>query len=193
MTFSSDGYLLAASIYLEDGIEIWDIATGEILRHISKHYTLESLRPARTLAVVFSPDDARLAATLEPGTVLTYDVHTGTHLETFHDFFEGLSYDSRISRQHLQAELRMHIFNDESSINAPPNQHISISRNIFSTFTICEEGTWILRGQQRVLWLPPEYRPIRIASYDGFVILGCRRGIILRFQFAVDALDKVLV
>ncbi|EHK15471.1 uncharacterized protein TRIVIDRAFT_165017 [Trichoderma virens Gv29-8] len=98
MTFSSDGYLLAASIYLEDGIEIWDITTGESLRHISNPYTLESV-----------------------------------------------------------------------------------------------QGTWILRGQQRVLWLPPEYRPIRIAIYDGFVILGCRRGIILRFQFAVGALDKVLV
>lgn len=141
------------------------------------------------VAMAFSPDGAQLGLTLESGVVQIYDVQTGACLRDFDNFFEPLLHDFGFTKLRLQTDLR--IFGYRECINAPPTGQ-ALMRRALSAFTVCGKGTWIMRGKQRVLWLPPEYRPSKVEIHDGFFICRTDRGRYLYFQLAVGELDKVL-
>lgn len=141
------------------------------------------------VAMAFSPDGTQLGLTLESGVVQIYDVQTGVCLRDFDNFFEPLLHDFGFTKLRLQTDLR--IFGYRDCIKAPPTGQALMRRGL-SAFTVYEKGTWIMRGKQRVLWLPPEYRPSKVEIHDGFFICRTDRGRYLCFQLAVGELGKVL-
>ncbi|KAL7934913.1 hypothetical protein V8C35DRAFT_300153 [Trichoderma chlorosporum] len=188
MTISSDSSLLATCMEVEgltEGNIVWicDLITGEILCEILRDVAFGEY----ATAVGFSPDDAQIAVTLTSGAVLIYDVRMGTHLQTVDNFFEPLDCEPKYFN--LQFRTEQFIFAHDGSVAVPP----LLKRNEFSPFMICKERTWILRGQQRVLWLPPELRPYVMKVCNGFVAcITTRSSDLLYFQFAVGELDKAL-
>ncbi|KAK4083498.1 uncharacterized protein Triagg1_1160 [Trichoderma aggressivum f. europaeum] len=189
LTISSDDTLMAAS---DRGmIHIWRLSTGEKFRH-----TIDEMKARfgclfdQCVAMAFSPDGTQLGLTLESSVVRIYDVQTGTCLRILDDFFEPIFHDTiRYPQLRLQADLR--IFDYRDCMKTPPTQR-ALMRRTLSAFTVSSIGTWIMRGKQRVLWLPQEYRPSTMEVYDEFVACRARNGRFSCFQFAIDELDKVL-
>lgn len=68
-----------------------------------------------------------------------------------------------------------------------PNYRLKLSR-----FDRSRDKAWILHGQDRVLWLPPEYRPIATAVYDDLVVIWPGYGRVLCLQFDMGEMDKEL-
>jgi WD40 repeat protein len=44
-------------------------------------------------------------------------------------------------------------------------------------------GDWVILNGQKVLWLPPDYRPVRVAIYNGVMAAGCSSGRIFFLKF----------
>ena len=42
---------------------------------------------------------------------------------------------------------------------------------------------WVSQNGERLLWLPSEYRPTRVAVQDGIVVFGCVSGRVLIMEF----------
>jgi WD40 repeat protein len=181
IAISSAGNLIAAKYYLKSDITIWDLATNAILREISfseiSPYTRES-------ALVFSSDDTKLGVTIDNGTVLIYDVDTGTLLQNLNNLYDA-GHGSHTA---------LYNFDLNNLMRDPLTKRDQDSNHRFklSTFSISSGGTWILRGQERVLWLPVEYRPYVIAVYDCFFVIGRDREQFLCLQFDIGELDKEL-
>ncbi|KAF3074921.1 hypothetical protein CFAM422_002706 [Trichoderma lentiforme] len=190
LAVSSDGNHLAMIPTQDTVIKIMHLPSGNIIRSIAYgwRYTSDDWPCPSPVAMAFSPDGAELGLTLKSGFVEIYDVHTGAWLEDFVNF-GGLIHDCQFTKLRLRTGLR--IFGYQDYTKAPQTRH-ALMRRALSAFTVCEKGTWIMRGKQRVLWLPPEYRPSEVEVFDGFVTCRTDRGKFLCFQFAVDELDKVL-
>jgi hypothetical protein len=48
---------------------------------------------------------------------------------------------------------------------------------------VAVKGNWIYRGEEPVIWLPPDYRPDRIAVYQNIAVFGFETGAVTIFQF----------
>ncbi|KAM0264674.1 hypothetical protein ACHAQJ_000499 [Trichoderma viride] len=184
IAISSDGYLVAAKVFLRSHIVIWDLATNTKLQEISWPKTMET----DERAFAFSPDDKKLGVILKNGTVLIYDINTGTRLQNLDNFYQlppynGLEYGTALFNFDLKRLMR-----DPSTTRDQDSDR----RYKLSSFSVCLDGTWICRGQERVLWLPPEYRPRAMVVYDDLVIMGNNSGQLLFLQFNIGELDKEL-
>lgn len=66
-----------------------------------------------------------------------------------------------------------------------PNDHLTrVSSNARSCWRIGDE--WVYEGDQKMLWLPPSYRPIEIAHRDGFFVLYTDSGRIISTEFSKE-------
>ncbi|KAL7941685.1 sugar transporter domain-containing protein [Trichoderma barbatum] len=162
MAVSSNGNLLAATTLTLE-LMMWDLSTGTSPKEIYHlcNLTSEDGRVPEPVAVAFSPDDARLSLTLDSDDVCIFDIRTEMQLQILHNFYEPLEGYPRRSNMQLRTEMR--IFENESSVNGSSTKQGATGRLNMLEFSICKERTWILKGKQRVLWLPPEYRPTAMA------------------------------
>jgi WD40 repeat protein len=69
----------------------------------------------------------------------------------------------------------------------------------YPTFLVCDKqyiiverpsdvavkGNWIYRGEEPVIWLPPDHRPHRIAVYQNIAVFGYRTGAVTILQLAL--------
>jgi WD40 repeat protein len=78
IAFSPDGTLLAAAGQVNNGavVRIWKVATGQLL------FTSHTPAALNAWCVAFSPDGKALAAGLESGEVLLFDVASGWQVAT---------------------------------------------------------------------------------------------------------------
>ncbi|ETS01555.1 hypothetical protein M419DRAFT_80502, partial [Trichoderma reesei RUT C-30] len=187
IALSSDGSLLAAASMGPPVFGIWDTNSAGSLQ-----WSNDGTKSIgnEIVAVAFSPDDARIELASRSGSVHIYDVSTGTALQTFDSFFEPLHGDLTCALQ-LQPVPRLP--NGRTDVvDASLEQFLPQTLGV-SGLKFCPRSDWIYKGEQRVLWLPPEYRPYTMATHDeGFVGIVFEAHQMLLLQFSMDELEKVL-
>jgi WD40 repeat protein len=155
VAFSPDSRLLASNS-LEKNIKIWDIATGALL------YTLKD----QDSATVFSPSGKLLASRWDENKVMLWDAATKAALQevTFDTFVSLLSFLADGSCIEICSPP------DVDPLLSTQPEAAAVSHGIMI------EDEWIRSAADRMLWLPPDYRPSSSAVHGSIVGLGHQSG-----------------
>jgi hypothetical protein len=60
---------------------------------------------------------------------------------------------------------------------------VNYSSCLTSNLWINAAGDWVMKSSERVLWLPPEYRPRTHTSYGNIIVLGSGSGHVFFLSF----------
>jgi WD40 repeat protein len=148
-------------------VRVWDVQTGECQSTLEGHSDSGS-------SVVFSPDGSRVASGSYGGTVRAWDIASATEL---------LCYDTGIWNNEIEffADSTRILINGTSVL-------IPLQTPLFDTAAVVPspdlnscgrleiEDKWIIWALERILWLPPEYRPKSWASHNDIVVAGSGTG-----------------
>ena len=175
MVFSPDG-LRVASGSGDKTVRVWDVQTGQC------QYTLEGHSGAVS-SVVFSPDGLRVASGSWDNTVRVWDVASWTEILCYdagtHQQYIEFSHDSSnilVNGNLLSIPLQIRFPSTIARTSgAPPNLLVS---------KLGIKGDWITLSSQRILWLPPEYRPGHWASKNDTITIGSGTGRVTIVRYA---------
>jgi roadblock/LC7 domain-containing protein len=162
VAFSPDGQLVASASY-DNTVRLWEAATGTCRSTLEGHSDYVT-------AVAFSPDGQLVASASEDNTVRLWEAATGTcrsTLEGHSSYVTAVAFSSDGQILHTNAG---DIFLSPLLIVQLPSWQQEQASNILV------QDQWILRNQQRFLWLPSEYRTIRAIVHNSIVCLGLSSG-----------------
>ncbi|KAF4990552.1 hypothetical protein FDECE_14331 [Fusarium decemcellulare] len=179
--FSHDGSYLAAAY--DDHVRLWDTTFWQFRQGFSTPVHPDGLMgPRRNHAVVFSKDDCWIALSCHINNlteILIWEIKEEICILTFEiqGKCELQSFDS--------ADLRI-----ETTIGTFDLNHEELP---LEGYGIAEDRQWVLRGTDRVLWLPPEFRPHGDESGRCYVVfsrykiaIGLESGRVLFLEFTPD-------
>jgi WD40 repeat protein len=168
-----------ASGSIDKTVRVWDIQTGEC------QYTLEG-HSGSVKSVVFSPDGLRVASGSNNMTVRVWDITSATELLCHNPYTEIHSIE----------------FSDDSTKILINGKMVSIPSRIPLSTTAVElskpslnahgrlgvtNGEWLTWSSEKILWLPPEYRPGSWASHDDIAVIGSRTGRVIFVRRVVES------
>jgi WD40 repeat protein len=174
--FSPDGSRVASGSW-DHTVRAWDVQTGQC------QHTLEGHSGGVTSAV-FSPDGSRVASGSRDNTVRVWDVTSKTEL---------LCYDTGIYLQKIEftdngTEIIVNgtLISILSQTRFPSTiaRMLGLPPNLLAT-KLGVKGDWITLSSQRILWLPPEYRPGNWASKKDTIVIGSGTGRVTFVRYAV--------
>ncbi|KAI8689367.1 NACHT domain-containing protein [Fusarium sp. Ph1] len=170
VVFSVDGQRLASSSY-DKTVKIWDAATGAYMQTLEGHGNSVS-------SVVFSADGQRLASGSEDRTVKIWDATTGTCVQTVNvgRSLYRLSFEPTTNSR-LSTDIGL--LNLELPTPTVDAQSTNLQRASHSGYGISFDGVWVVKDEKHMLWLPPDYRPVKLAMVGSVVAIGCRLGRVL--------------
>ncbi|KAL2885587.1 Vegetative incompatibility protein HET-E-1 [Ceratocystis lukuohia] len=149
VVFSNDGQRLASGSY-DYTVKIWDATSGVCVQTLEGHdYPVHS--------VVFSNDGQRLASVSRDETVKIWDATSGACLQTLKGRHGIVDQSVFLNTEQSSSPL----FVDKAP-SFPSRSH---------SYSISEDDVWIMQNQQRVLWLPPSYRPKTSAFSSNTIVL----------------------
>ncbi|RFU80289.1 wd40 repeat [Trichoderma arundinaceum] len=176
VAFSPNGQTLASSS--DDSVVlVWDVAIGALL------WTLEG-NTDRLLSVAFSPDNRRLLSSSHNGTLWQWNVATGVLLNTY--AMESTSRLSFINESTIITDRAITSLDELSHCSEASEsfEHHNDSKAV--GWALSDDRCWINWNGRSVLWLPPEYRPVRSAVATQKLAIGCSSGNVLILGFASD-------
>ena len=186
-TFSPDGQFLATCsiTFTEDQamITIWDTQSGNVCNQI---YVEEAASTLTSAEFIFFPNSeifiSLLMSLRKDGTMDLWDLRTSKYIST-------IPYQSRQPRiKFWNGSDLMFVDSTAYSISSGivAKADVSAFKHLVSELQIDSSGEWVTKAAERVLWLPPEYRPsesnyseYRKPAYDVFgnkIIIGSRCG-----------------
>jgi WD40 repeat protein len=167
VVFSPDGSRVALGSG-DKTVRVWDVQTGQCQYILKGHSSWVS-------SVVFSPDGLRVASGSEDETVRVWDVasitellcyHTGTDLHKIE--FTDNSTEIVVNGALVSILSQTRFPSTITRKPGPPPNLLARKLGI--------KGDWITLSSQRILWLPPEYRPGDWASKNDTITIGSCTG-----------------
>jgi WD40 repeat protein len=149
VAFSHDSMRLASASH-DRTIRIWEASSGACLQTLEGH-------SSQVNSVAFSHDSMRLASASHDRTVRIWDASSGACLQTL----EGHS--GYVSSADPVSILALPHFDE---IVSRPNQLVR------QGIAISLDNIWVSDKNQKLLWLPTEYRPVSSAISGRCVGLG---------------------
>ncbi|KAL6799000.1 WD40-repeat-containing domain protein [Trichoderma sp. SZMC 28013] len=174
VAFSSDGQKLASAS--DDSVVlVWDVASGALL------WTLQG-NTYRLLSVAFSPDSKGLLSSSHNGMLLHWDVGTGVLLNTYE--MESTSHLSFMDESTIITDRTIACLDKLPQLSNPNwnLEHWSTFKG--AGWALSEDRCWVDYDGQNVLWLPPEYRPVKSAVSTETLAIGCSSGNVLVLGFS---------
>jgi hypothetical protein len=165
VAFSQGGRRLASGSH-DATVLIWDTGTGVLQRTLEGHRSF-------VMSVAFSHNGRRLASGSADETVRIWDAETGVLQQTLEigTSISAISFSS--DEGNLITELGC------IALNQTPN---------WSGYGLHPNRSWITRNGKKILWLPPEYRPLSSIIRDHTIAIGCASGrVLLIVMFPLEA------
>ncbi|CZR68823.1 related to WD40-repeat protein (notchless protein) [Phialocephala subalpina] len=186
--FSPNGKLIA-SCSNDKTIRLWDIATGALFQTLKGHSDSVG-------SVAFSPDGKLVASCSDDKTIRLWDITQVSHqtLKGHSDSVRSVAFssDSKLIMS-ISRDSRTRLW-DAAMGTALPLSNIShwvssvtVSQDNKVPYTILDSNDWVVEGQRRILWIPPDFRPTCEAAWkanwNGIIAIGSFSGKISIFGF----------
>ena len=172
--FSPDGKLFA---YITDrsAIIIYNLETD---REVKTIFIEDQFTGEICTRVVFSPDGKSLAYSALSGIVYILNIDTA-------QVIDSLKTARFASAVQFYKDGRYLDTNSGRFRISQPNDHLTrVSSIARSCWRIDDE--WVYEGDQKMLWLPPGYRPGKTAHRDGFFVIYTDSGRIISMKFSEE-------
>ncbi|RDW65601.1 hypothetical protein BP5796_10293 [Coleophoma crateriformis] len=197
VAFSPDGQQLVSASHNKT-IRVWDATTGASLQILQGHTgpvtsvafspdgqqlvsasddetTLEG-HTGMVNSVAFSPDGQQLVSASDDETVRVWDATTGVALQTLEIY---TAYTSSVAFSHDGQNIITEF--DVVSLNQPRFNSSEYSTHVGYHIS---SGKWVSWNGNNVLWLPPEYRPGKIAVKGNLLVVGTGSGRVYFLNFS---------
>ncbi|VUC22546.1 unnamed protein product [Clonostachys rosea] len=182
LAFSSDGQLLASGAS-DNTVRLWSTVTGKLIHELDHHDWIGT--------VALSPD-GRLVASGSDGLngliIWLWAADTGLPLGNIDIAATPTALGSDNENKYVLTNTGAILIDTTLDTNTVPSTEIYTLSDAQTGYGISHDGSWITIDNEKVLWLPAEYRPDHSAVSGSNVAIYSASGRVFLMRF-----DKLLL